>query len=70
MTVTDYEYKIDGYKTLFLDPANGQPREFKHKGLTVCVCLAMYNQSASEAAEGYGDFWYDHPRQILKRLKK
>jgi superfamily II DNA or RNA helicase len=68
MTVTDYEYKIDGYKELFLDHTTGQPREFPYGGLKVRVGLAMYNKGASAASGGYGEFWYDHPSQILRRL--
>jgi len=68
MTVTDYQYKIDGYKELFVDHASGQPREFKHNGLTVRVGLAMYTPDANQAPKEYSDFWYDHPRQILRRL--
>lgn len=68
MTVADYEYKIDGYKELFLDHSTGRPRKFNYNGLTVRVGLAMYNKDASEASGGYGEYWYDHPRQILKKL--
>jgi hypothetical protein len=68
MSYTDPEYKMDSYKELFLDHTTGQPREFKYNGLTVRVVLAMYNKGASEASGGYGEFWYDHPRQILQRL--
>lgn len=68
MSYTDPEYKMDRYKVLFLDHNTGQPRELKYDGLTVRVVLAMYNKGASEASGGYGEFWYDHPRQILQRL--
>jgi hypothetical protein len=59
---------MDRYKVLFLDHNTGQLRELKYDGLTVRVVLAMYNKGASEASGGYGEFWYDHPRQILQRL--
>jgi hypothetical protein len=68
MTVSDYEYKIDGYKELFLDHTTGQLRKFNHNGLTVYVALSMYNKGASEASRGYKEYWYDHPKQILKNL--
>ena len=56
-------------KDPFLDHSIGQPREFPYGGLKVRVGLAMYNKGASEAPGGYGEFWYDHPRQILRRLR-
>lgn len=70
MQNTDYEYKVDGYNELFLDPATRQPRLFQHNGLDVRVVLAMHNPNATQASLGYQNYWYDHPREILERLQR
>lgn len=66
--ITDYQYKVDGYNELFVDPATNQPRVFKYKDLNVRVHLAMYNPDASSVPLGYLSAWRDHPREILERL--
>ena len=70
MQNTDYEYKVDGYNELFLDPATRQPRLFHHNGLEVRVVLAMHNPHASQSPLGYQNYWYDHPREILERMNE
>ena len=70
MKNTDYEYKIDGYKELFLDRATGVWRVTPYDGLNVHVVLAMHTIDANQASHAYKDFWYDHPRDILQRLVK
>jgi hypothetical protein len=65
---TDYQYKIDGYKEIFVDRDLDKLRVFKHKGMNVRVALAMHYTDANQAAKGYQDFWYDHPKDILRRL--
>lgn len=66
MKNTDFEYKIDGYKDIFW--SNGNMKVLPHRGMNVHVALAMYNKNASQASQGYVDFWYDQPKQILKHI--
>lgn len=66
---TDYEYKVDGYEQIFLDPQTHEVREFLYKGLKVQVRLAMYNPAASQVPMKYQDYWYDSPREILEKLQ-
>jgi len=68
MKNTDYQYKIDDYKNIFTEKETGKMKVFKHRGLNVRVALAMYNKDASSSPQGYSNFWYDHPKQILKLL--
>ncbi len=65
---TDYEHKVDGYKEIFTDHSTGALRVFKHNGMNVRVALAMHTTDANRLAQGYGSFWYDNPKGILKRL--
>lgn len=66
MKNTDHQYKIDGYKDIFWD--NGKMKTIPYQGLHVRVALAMFNPKASASSQGYADYWYDHPKQILKNL--
>jgi len=68
MKNADYQYKIDDYKKIFVDTQTRKLKIFPHRGMNVRVALAMYNKDASEASQGYSDYWYDHPKQILKHL--
>ena len=64
----DYQYKIDDYRNIFKDPDTGALRVFPYGGMHVRVALAMFNTKASEAPQGYSEFWYDSPKGILKQL--
>lgn len=66
MKNTDWQYKIDGYEDVFLH--SGKIKVIPYRGMNVRVALAMFNPKASTAAQAYGDYWYDHPKQILKKL--
>ncbi len=66
MQNTGYEYKVDGYKDIFWE--NGKMKSIPYRGLNVCVSLAMFNPKASQSPQGYNDCWYDHPKQVLKKL--
>lgn len=68
MKNADCQYKIDDYKKIFVDQTTQKMKIFPYRGMNVRVALAMYNKDASEASQGYSDYWYDHPKQILKHL--
>jgi type III restriction enzyme len=63
MTVSNYQYKIDGYKELFRD-ATGF-RIFKHGGYKVRVALAMYTVDANQSPQEYREYWYDSPKSLF-----
>jgi hypothetical protein len=69
MVASDYQYKVDGYKELFVDAERGSLRVFRHGGLNVRVALAMYTSDANQAPQEYRDVWYDHPDKILSKLQ-
>jgi len=68
MKNTDYQYKIDDYQKIFIEPDTGYLRVFPYGGMNVRVALAMFNPNASESSQGYSDYWYDSPKGILKQL--
>lgn len=69
MQNTDYQYKLDGYNELFLDPLTHQPRVIPYNRLKVRVALAMHNPNAEQAPLAYLNAWVSHPREILEHLK-
>lgn len=68
MKNADYQYKIDDYQKIFKEPDTGTLRVFPYGDNNVRVALAMYNPNASEASQGYSNYWYDSPKGILKQL--
>ncbi len=68
MQNTDYQYKLDGFKEIFVDRASGALRVIPHDGMNVRVALAMHTADANRAPQEYKDFWFDHPKNILKQL--
>lgn len=68
MRNADYQYKIDGYKELFVDDATGSLRAMQHNGLTVRVALAMHTEDANQSPKEYQEYWFDSPGGILQRL--
>jgi len=68
MSMTDYQFKIDGYEELFREKETGKYRIFEHQGYKVKVALAMYNNNAGPAPQKYRDYWYDTPKTILTKL--
>jgi len=63
---TEYEHKVDGYRTLFEE--NGVPKVFHHQGMEVVVNVFLYTSDRQYLAEGYRKYWFDHIDQVLKSL--
>jgi len=63
MAHTDYQYKLDGFRHIFLDEA-GRPRCFPYDGLDVRINLLLYTRDANQAPAQYRDHWFDQPDQI------
>ncbi len=68
MTVSNYQYKIDGYKELFSDAQTHAYRIFEYNGYRVSVALGMYTTDSNQAPQEYKEYWYDNPKIILQRL--
>lgn len=68
MKIADYQYKVDGYKEIFVDRETGELRTIPYDGMKVRVALAMWAKDANLAPRQYKDFWFDRPEGILKRL--
>jgi len=69
MSMTDYQFKIDGYEELFREKETGNYHIFEHQGYKVKVALALYSNAANQAPQKYRNYWYDTPKTILTRLK-
>lgn len=63
---TEYEHKIDGYRTLFEE--NGVPRVFRHQGLDVSVHVFLFTPDRQYLAEGYKKYWFDNIMQVLNSI--
>jgi len=64
---SEYEHKIDGYKSLFEE--NGQPRKFNHGDLEITVHVSLYTSDREFLASGYKDYWFDSIEGVLKLLE-
>ena len=56
--------KIDGYQDLFEE--NGNPKQFKYRGLNVRVRLWMFNKDSQKASKQYRRFYIDSPGRIFE----
>ena len=68
MRNADYQYKLEGYKEIFVDRVTGKMKLFQHNGMNIRVVLSLYTPDANQAPREYKELWYDHPRVILKGL--
>jgi hypothetical protein len=68
MEHTEHIRKIDGYRDIFTDRATNALRVFNYGGMNVRVALALVATDANVALPEYKDFWFDHPKDILKQL--
>jgi hypothetical protein len=68
MEHTAHIRKIEGYRNIFTENDRKTLRVFNHDGIKVHVALALVTTDANLALPEYKDFWFDHPKGILKRL--
>ena len=61
---TSAQKKIDGYQDLFEE--NGNPKQFKYRGLNVRVRLWMFNKDSQIASKQYRRFYIDSPERIFE----
>ena len=61
---TSAQKKIDGYRNLFEE--NGKLKQFKYRGLNVCVRLWMFNKDSQRASKEYRRFYIDSPERIFE----
>ncbi|MBI9051759.1 MAG: DEAD/DEAH box helicase family protein [Anaerolineaceae bacterium] len=63
---TEYEHKVEGYRTLFEE--NGKPKKFHYDGLEVMVHVFLFTNDAQDVAEGYRNYWFDSIDQIVEKF--
>jgi len=64
---TDYQRKVDGYRRIFEDGANGL-RILAYDKLKVRVALYLYTADKNLVPEGYRKYWFDSIDGVLSRL--
>jgi len=63
---SEYEHKVDGYRTLF--EQDGQPKIFKQDGLEISVHAFLYTPDRQYLADGYRRYWFDNIGQVLESI--
>jgi type III restriction enzyme len=63
---SEYEHKVDGYRSLF--EQNGKPRIFDYEELRVTVHAYLHTPDRQYLAEGYRRFWFERMEQVLKEI--
>jgi hypothetical protein len=63
---TDYERKIDGYRSLFEE--DGGSRVIEHEGMKVRVSILLYTGDEGMVSERYRKYWCDSIDRVLNRV--
>jgi type III restriction enzyme len=63
---TEYEHKVDGYRSLFEE--GGKPKVFEYEGLEVSVHVFLYTPDRQFLAEGYKRYWFDQIDSVLESI--
>ncbi|CEG12110.1 Type III restriction protein res subunit [groundwater metagenome] len=64
---TDYEYKVDGYKTIFEE--NDNTKQFLSDGLKIRVRLFLFTEDINKLSEGYKKYWFDNFENLINIFK-
>lgn len=64
---TDYQRKIDGYKTLFEVKCGGQ-KTIPHVGKKVKVFVFLYTTDTDGLSKAYKNYWFDNIDKTLTRI--
>jgi len=64
---TDYEDKVDGYRTIFEDRQNGV-RLFSYSGYNINVHLFLNVDDVNLISEKYRNYWFDNMNQVLNKV--
>jgi hypothetical protein len=65
---TDYEYKVDGFKTIYEEA--GKPRKFQYNGLIVEVFLYLYTEDRNKLSDEYRKYWFSETSDIFEVVNK
>lgn len=60
---TDYQYKVDGYKSIYEE--NGKARIFNFKDFKVRVFLFLYTEDKNKLPNEYKKYWFDNIADIF-----
>lgn len=63
---TDYQFKVDGYQSIF--ERNGKRRIFSVGGNNVRVHLFLFTEDRNKLAEGYKRFWFDDFEKVVDQF--
>ena len=63
MQQTDYQYKVDGYRSIFEERES--TKEFLYQEMKVRIILRLYTEDANRAPQGYRRFWLDNFSEML-----
>ncbi len=64
---TDYEYKVDGYKTIFEE--NDNKKIFLSDGLKIRVYLFLFTEDINKLPDGYKKYWFDNFENLIDKFK-
>jgi superfamily II DNA or RNA helicase len=65
---TDYEDKVDGYRTIFEGKENSI-KSFQYSGYNINVHLFLNVDDINLISEKYRSYWFDNINQVLERVK-
>jgi hypothetical protein len=63
---TEYQYKADGYKDIFLK--DGKAKEFPQHGFKIKVHLQLFTEDVNRLQEGYREYWFDNIPKAINEL--
>lgn len=66
ISYTEYQYKVDGYKEIFIIENN--PKVFQQHGYKIRVYLQLYTEDVKRLQEGYREYWSDNITKTIKKL--
>ena len=64
---TDYQHKVDGYRTIFEAKAR-EPKVIKHDGVRAKVFAYLYTADVNKVSEGYRAYWFDNIEKTLTAI--
>jgi type III restriction enzyme len=63
---TDYEFKVDGYKSIFEE--NNKKREYLNDKLSIQVHLFLQTDDKKKLPEGYRKYWFYEFEKIIEQI--
>jgi hypothetical protein len=63
---TDYEFKVDGYKSIFEE--KNKKKQYLNNKLSIQVHLFLFTDDINKLPEGYKKYWFDEFEKIIERI--